>query len=456
MMPITLQTIAVITNGRLYGKNISISSISIDTRKAKKGSLFIALQGKNYDAHNFIHNAINAGCACCVVNKPLSIGFPHLVVKDTRIALENLSVWFRKKSKARIVAITGSSGKTSVKEMTAAILQQCGKTLYTHGNLNNALGVPITLLRLRPIHEYAVIELGAQTKGEITYTSDLIQPDSVLINNISVSHLEGFETIEGIAQGKGEIFNALSINGTAIINSDSNDWINWQLLLHQQNIWRFSLHKKQDSDFYSSNIISSIHGTRFILHSPAGSVEIILQVLGEHNIANALASSALALSIGAPLSAISYGLNNFKGIEGRLFPVMLNKNKLLIDDSYNANMGSMISAINFLKTMPGYRVLIVGDIKELGSNADKYHAQIGFMINATSIEKVLSIGTLSYHISHNSGVGEHFCDLTTLAARSCELLILHHQITILVKGSRSMSMEQIVRILQEQDVCLFT
>ncbi|VFP78742.1 UDP-N-acetylmuramoyl-tripeptide--D-alanyl-D-alanine ligase [Candidatus Erwinia haradaeae] len=453
MITITLQQIAEITDGKLYGSNLCISSITLDTRKAQKGSLFIALQGKNYDANNFIPDAINAGCVCCLVNRPLSIDFPHLIVRDTRIALENLAVWFRDKSKARIVGITGSSGKTSVKEMTAVILKQCGTTLCTYGNLNNAIGVPITLLRLKPIHKYAVIELGAKTKGDISYTSGLIKPDSVLVNNISISHLEGFKTTRGIAEGKGEIFNALSVNGTAIINNDSNDWLNWKFLLHKQTIWRFSLYKKQDSDFYASNIIPHIYGTHFVLHSPIGSVKITLSVPGTHNISNALAAAALACSSGASLSAIDHGLNNFRGIKGRLFPYILNKNKLIIDDSYNANMGSIIAAINVLKTMPGYRVLIIGDMKELGTNSDQYHAQIGYMIHSTNIEKVLSTGNLSYHITHNSRVGEHFRDLSSLASRACQLLISHHHITILVKGSRSTSMEHIVRILKEQDTC---
>ncbi|WP_168416057.1 UDP-N-acetylmuramoyl-tripeptide--D-alanyl-D-alanine ligase [Erwinia amylovora] len=452
MISVTLQQVAQLTGGTLHGDDRAIADVTTDTRKAAEGSLFIALKGERFDAHDFVADAITAGCSALLVSKRLPVELPQVVVADTRIALGQLAAWVRQQSNARVVALTGSSGKTSVKEMTAAILRECGETLYTTGNFNNDIGVPLTLLRLKPEHRYAVIELGANHQGEIAYTSGLVRPESALVNNLAAAHLEGFGSLAGVAKAKGEIFSGLPLNGTAILNSDSNDWPHWQQALHAKTVWRFSP-EQADSDFYAANVTISAQGTHFTLHSPQGDVDVILPLPGRHNIANALAASALALSVGAPLSAVCQGLSTLKAVPGRLFPLALSADKLLLDDSYNANVGSMTAAAQVLAGMPGYRVMIVGDMAEMGAEAAECHRQVGNAIRHAGIDKVLSTGSLSHGISDASGVGEHFSDKAALGARALELLAQHQQITLLVKGSRSASMEQVVQILQEKGAC---
>lgn len=453
MIAFTLQQLADITGGTLYGSDLTMDAVTTDTRQVTAGCLFIALKGERFDAHDFVANALTSGALALLVSKHLPVAVPQVVVTDTRIALGQLAGWVRQQSGARVVALTGSSGKTSVKEMAAAMLRECGETLYTAGNLNNDIGVPLTLLRLTTDHQYAVIELGANHQGEIAYTTELTRPETALVNNLAAAHLEGFGSLAGVAKAKGEIFNGLPLHGTAIINSDSNDWPNWQQALHGKTVWRFSPEQQTDSDFYATGVTFSTQGTHFTLHTPLGDVAVILPLPGRHNIANALAASALALSVGAPLSAVQQGLSSLKSVPGRLFPVALNADQLLLDDSYNANVGSMTAAAQVLAEMPGYRVMIVGDMGELGADAAECHREVGAAIRAAGIDKVLSVGSLSQGISDASGVGEHFRDKTALSARACELLSQHQQITILVKGSRSAAMEQVVQTLQEKGAC---
>ncbi|PIJ49747.1 UDP-N-acetylmuramoyl-tripeptide--D-alanyl-D-alanine ligase [Erwinia sp. OLTSP20] len=453
MISLTLQQLAAAVDGRLIGSNLTIDRVTTDTRKVEAGALFIALQGERFDAHDFVGDAIGAGAAALLVSKHLQVAVPQVVVADTRIALGRLAGWVRQQSSARVVALTGSSGKTSVKEMTAAILRCCGDTLYTAGNLNNDIGVPLTLLRLTQQHRYAVIELGANHQGEIAYTTQLVRPESALVNNLAAAHLEGFGSLAGVARAKGEIFSGLSATGTAIFNADSHDWHNWQRDLQVSRVWRFSATQDADSEFYASDLRISAGGTAFMLHTPEGDMAIQLPLPGRHNIANALAAAALALSVGAPLTAIQQGLKTLQAVPGRLFPIVLSDSKLLLDDSYNANVGSMMAAVQTLADMPGYRVMIVGDMAELGEEAESCHRQVGEAARRAGIDKVLSTGQLSHFITQASGVGEHFTDRLTLAVRALALLHANPQVTLLVKGSRSAAMEQVVHYIQENGSC---
>lgn len=453
MIAFSLQQLAEITGGTLFGQDATIHEVTTDTRKISAGCLFIALKGERFDAHDFASDAVAAGCAALLVSKHLPVSVAQVVVADTRIALGQIAGWVRQQSTARVVALTGSSGKTSVKEMTAAILRECGETLYTGGNFNNDIGVPLTLLRLTREHQYAVIELGANHQGEIAYTTGLTRPETALVNNLSAAHLEGFGSLAGVAKAKGEIFYGLPSDGIGIINSDSNDWPNWQTALQGKTVWRFSPEPQDNSDFYATDVAFSTRGTEFTLHSPQGQVAITLPLPGRHNIANALAASALALSVGASLDSVAKGLSTLKAVPGRLFPVVLNENQLLLDDSYNANVGSMTAAAQVLADMPGYRVMIVGDMGELGDEAEACHRQVGEAARLAGVDKVLSVGSLSQGISDASGVGEHFTNKTELSARALALLSEHPHITVLVKGSRSAAMEQVVQTLQEKGTC---
>lgn len=453
MIALSLQTLADITGGKLLGGDLSIAEVTTDTRKVTAGCLFVALKGERFDAHDFVADALTAGSAALLVSKHLPVAVPQVVVTDTRLALGQLAGWVRQQSSARVVALTGSSGKTSVKEMTAAILRECGETLYTAGNLNNDIGVPLTLLRLTEQHRYAVIELGANHQGEIAWTTDITRPETALVNNLAAAHLEGFGSLAGVAKAKGEIFQGLPVKGTAILNADSNDWPHWQPVMHSKKVWRFSTEPQADSDFTATDIRITSTGTDFMMITPAGSVSIHLPLPGRHNIANALAAAALALSVEAPLSAIQKGLSQLKAVPGRLFPVLLAENKLLLDDSYNANVGSMTAAAHVLSEMPGYRVMVVGDMAELGDEAEECHREVGEAARLAGIDKVLSTGTLSKTISDASGAGEHLTDKAAVTARLQELLAEHPVITILVKGSRSAAMEQVVQSLQENGTC---
>jgi len=452
MIPVSLKTLAEITGGTLHGSDFTLNDVTTDTRKVTAGSLFVALVGERFDAHDFAGEAIANGAQALLVSKHLPVAVPQVVVEDTRIAFGRLGAWVRQQSTARLVALTGSSGKTSVKEMTAAILRQCGETLYTAGNLNNDYGVPMTLLRLTAEHQYAVIELGANHQGEIAYTTDLVKPESALVNNLAAAHLEGFGSLAGVAKAKGEIFQGLPAHGIAILNDESNDWPNWQSTLQDKTVWRFSP-QAGECDFSARDIRIAQDGTHFVMNTPRGTAEIVLPLPGRHNIANALAAAALALSVDAPLSAVQQGLKNLQSVPGRLFPVRLSAHQLLLDDSYNANVGSMTAAVQVLSEMPGYQVLVAGDMAELGEETEKCHREIGEAAREAGLDRVLTCGKFSHFISESSGVGEHFSDKTALTERLRELLSQHSEITVLIKGSRSAAMEQVVQSLKEKGTC---
>ena len=392
------------------------------------------------------------GAGALLVSRKLDIELPQIVVKDTRLAFGELAAWVRQQVPARVVALTGSSGKTSVKEMTAAILSQCGNTLYTAGNLNNDIGVPMTLLRLTKEHEFAVIELGANHQGEIAWTVSLTRPEAALVNNLAAAHLEGFGSLEGVAKAKGEIYTGLPDDGIAILNADNNDWLNWQSIIGSRKTWRFSPNAA-NSDFTATNIHVTSHGTEFTLTTPTGGVDVLLPLPGRHNIANALAAAALSTAVGASHEAIKTGLANLKAVPGRLFPIQLSENKLLLDDSYNANVGSMTAAVQVLSEMPGYRIMVVGDMAELGDESEACHTQVGEAAKAAGLDCVLSVGKLSQAISHASGVGEHFADKAALIERLKALITEKQIVTVLVKGSRSAAMEEVVHALQENGTC---
>ncbi|MGS3449765.1 UDP-N-acetylmuramoyl-tripeptide--D-alanyl-D-alanine ligase [Klebsiella electrica] len=452
MIRLMLSQLADVTRGELHGRDLAIDEVTSDTRKITAGCLFVALKGERFDAHDFAQQAKQAGAGALLVSRQLACDLPQVVVKDTRLAFGELAAWVRQQVPARVVALTGSSGKTSVKEMTAAILSQCGNTLYTAGNLNNDIGVPMTLLRLTKEHRYAVIELGANHQGEIAWTVSLTRPEAALVNNLAAAHLEGFGSLAGVAKAKGEIFTGLPENGIAILNADNNDWLNWQSVIGARKVWRFSPNAA-NSDFTATQIHITSHGTEFTLQTPQGGVDVLLPLPGRHNIANALAAASLAMAVGADLNAVKAGLAQLQAVPGRLFPITLAENQLLLDDSYNANVGSMTAAVQVLSEMPGYRVLVVGDMAELGTESEACHRQVGEAAKAAGLDRVLSTGVLSAEISRASGVGEHLSDKASLVARLRELTAEHKIITILVKGSRSAAMEEVVRALQENGTC---
>ncbi|OCG77103.1 UDP-N-acetylmuramoyl-tripeptide--D-alanyl-D-alanine ligase [Gilliamella sp. Occ4-3] len=448
MIPLEIEQIKKIVNGESYyiqDESAVIDTICTDSRKIIKQSLFIALVGNNFDGHAFAEQSIKDGAIAVIVDHKLDKPIPQIVVKDTRLALGGIANFIRQQSTAKIVALTGSSGKTSVKEMTAAILQHCGQTLYTQGNFNNDIGVPLTLLRLTKQDQFAVIELGANHIGEIAYTTNFVKPQSALINNIAEAHIEGFGSLEGVAKAKGEIFQGLLDGGIAIINLDScSD--KWFTQLVNKTVWTFSL-TNPSAQFYASNIQHE-KNTTFTLHTPKGECEIMLSLVGKHNISNAIAASALALSVGATFNQIQQGLASLTPVKGRLFPIKLNQTQLIWDDTYNANVGSMSAAVKVLAKQPGYRILVVGDMGELGPEAEKYHCQIGELAHDEKIDCVVSVGKLSQFISQFSGVGHHFNNKQDAVNYLLMLLRQQPNLTMLVKGSRSAKMEEVIEKIQ--------
>ncbi|AMA65098.1 UDP-N-acetylmuramoyl-tripeptide--D-alanyl-D- alanine ligase [Candidatus Arsenophonus lipoptenae] len=460
MISISIKQLLSITKGVLYSTNeqhdlnLCINTIIINSRQHSINSLFIALKGNFFDGHSFVKEAISNGTIILLVEKWLNIKCPQIIVNDTYLAMGKLAAWIRSQSSAQVIGITGSSGKTSVKEMVSNILSQLGMTLFTKGNFNNKIGVPLTLFRLTEKYNYIVVEIGANHFHEIEYITNIVKPNSVLINNLYSAHLEGFGSLNGVAKAKGEILYGLSKKGTVVINLDSHNWKTWSSYINEEQIiWWFSLRQQKYANFYAKNIVMQSIGSEFELHTPFGFILISLSLPGIHNIANAIAASALAISVGATIEQVSYGLAQVKPIFGRLYPIYLTPSKLILDDTYNSNVGSMVAAIDVLSNMPGYRILVVGDMNELGNKSLKFHFEIGVNIKHKQINQVLSIGQYSYLISQYSKYGEHFISKKKLIERLILLIQEYEIISVLIKGSRSTAMEEIVHSLQEYFLC---
>lgn len=459
MITLSLSQIASILEAQLIGDgNVTVENVSTDSRKAVNNGLFFALKGENFDAHDYVMKAAEQGCVAAVVEHPTGGNIAQLIVKDSRLALGQLAKWLREKINPKVVAMTGSSGKTTVKEMTASILQQSAvdfdDVLFTQGNFNNDIGVPLTLLRLTEKHKFAVIELGANHIGEIAYTTALAQPDVALVNNVMAAHLEGFGSLDGVATAKGEIFRGLTQHGVAIINKAHNYSQKWQAEIGDHSVQYFA-YDDPKADYYAENIVFSEQGAAFVLHTPQGNVQIDSPYLGEHNVSNALAATALTMNVGATLAQVKKGLERPSLVKGRLFPIVPCENLLLLDDSYNANVGSMKSAISVLQKYPAFRVFVVGDMAELGDNTPLCHQDVGEFARAAKLDLVISFGRDSAAISAVN-LGRHFTDKTELVAYLTPIIkqqLTQQKVVVLVKGSRSMKMEDVIDLLKGNFLC---
>ncbi|OOF44149.1 UDP-N-acetylmuramoyl-tripeptide--D-alanyl-D-alanine ligase [Rodentibacter trehalosifermentans] len=457
MINLTTQQLAQLLNAELIGDGaVIVENINTDTRLFVPNHVFFALKGEKFDAHQYLHQAVAQGAVALVVQQAnVDISLPQLVVKDTRLALGQLGRWLREKINPHTVAMTGSSGKTTVKEMTAGILQHTAgnpeAVLFTHGNFNNDVGVPLTLLRLEEKHRFAVIELGANHQGEIAYTTMLAQPDVALINNIAPAHLEGFGSLAGVVQAKGEIYRGLTTDGIAIINAEHNHLDIWQKEIGKHSIQYFN-----GKDFYAENIQYHKQGSTFTLVSPQGKIDIHLPYLGEHNVKNALAATALAMNVGASLADVKKGLEQRSQVKGRLFPIRVNDKLLLLDDTYNANQDSLCAAIDVLKNYSAFRILCVGDMKELGENSLEIHREVGQYAKTAKLDLVCSFGSESAVISE-AVLGKHFTnkeEIVDFLIPIIEEKIENNQsVVVLGKGSRSMKMEDVIYSLKDKIKC---
>ncbi len=449
-MMMQLSELSQVVRGTLHGPEVSFDSVSTDTRTLRSGDLFIALHGPRFDGSKFVHQAKENGAIAAVVPKLFVDGLPLVIVDDTRIALGELAAAWRQKIGPLVVGVTGSNGKTTTKELITAVLGVTGTVLYTEGNLNNDIGVPLTLLRLTEEHRFAVVELGANHPGEIDYISKIASPDFALITNAGPAHLEGFGTVEGVARAKGEIIDSVSENGTVILNADDQFFELWKARAGRRRIISFGFSPEADVRVDSSSIemISPNIGSQFAVEYLGSQYQIKLCLAGKHNISNALAATAVGLAAGMSLSRISVGLSRVKPVVGRLQPLQGIGGALVINDSYNANPSSLVAALDFLSGIPGKRWLICGAFAELGEGSLEFHEEIGQRAKAAGVLKLFTVGPETREAVAAFGEGalffEHHTDLIDVVKK-----LVDEDVVILVKGSRNQHMERVVDALIE-------
>ncbi|SIO93206.1 UDP-N-acetylmuramoyl-tripeptide--D-alanyl-D-alanine ligase [Vibrio spartinae] len=451
MIQVSLSQLANVLEAELIGDDVYIHAISTDTRHIDKGALFIALVGERFDAHYFAAQAIEQGAQALLVSRALKVNVPQIVVRDTRQALGTVAAWVHQQCQTKTVAITGSCGKTTVKEMVAEILAQKGRVLYTQGNFNNEIGVPLTLLRSCPEDDFAIIELGANHVGEIAYTTRLVRPDAALVNNVAASHLEGFGSLEGVKVAKGEIFEGLAPGATAVINLDSQGNALWDKVLADKHVVTFS-QQQTSADFYAQSIrLDASARPSFTLIAPQGQRDVQLNIIGEHNITNALAAAALATAAGATLDEIKNGLENAENVPGRVDVSMLTSQICLIDDSYNASVPAVKSAIDLLATFSAVRWLVLGNMAELGDESLALHRQVGEHAAPFGFDYVLTYG-------EDAKVISEVCQGVHFSSHQHMMEYIERQLdndqnqehVLLVKGAHSAGMGKIVAALKEK------
>lgn len=445
-----LSEIAKAVGGRMQGADVLCQSVGSDSRNIVKNQLFVAIKGERFDGNTFAQEAVKKGAAAVLIsNDNLNVS-PAIVVNDTRLALGKLAQYWRQKFDLPLVAVTGSNGKTTVKEMIAAILVAArGNVLATKGNLNNDIGMPLTLLKIREEHTVAVIEMGMNHEGEIRYLTNIAQPNIALINNAGTAHIGELGSREAIARAKGEIFEGLVEGGIAIINAD-NDFANyWKSLNTNKNRKMITFGLNNQADISATYQLNG-NLTQLTLATPSGSIAFKLSVLGVHNIQNALAASAACHALGISNEDIAKGLAVFGAVEGRLNWLPTASGAVVIDDTYNANPDSMKAAIDVLASQDTAKIFVMGDMGELGADAPKMHAEIGAYAKQKNIANLLTFGELSMHAADAFGTNaRHFTQLETLVTNLKRLL--DKNTTVLVKGSRFMQMEQVVNQLLEKD-----
>lgn len=424
---------------------IEFKGLSIDSRTLQNGNLFIAVPGEQFDGHDFVEDARQKGAVAALVSRKVDSPIVQILVPDTTKALGKLAAHWRDQFKLPIAAITGSNGKTTTKNMLAAIFTAAchgndTDVLATQGTLNNHWGLPLTLSRLGRHHRYAAIEMGMNHFGEIDYLTKLTRPAVAAITNAAAAHLEGVGSVEGVAKAKAEIFHGLSSTGIAVLNRDDQFYPYWQEQTkdHPQISFGFN----DDADV-RAELHEAKQRQHITLQTPKGNIEIYLPLLGKHNVANALTAAAVALAVGVELKAIKTGLENIEPAKGRLQLHQLANGVKIIDDTYNANPFSLQAAVETLKAFEGKKILVLGDMRELGENAKSLHQNAGQSIRQAGIDYLFTFGELSSNASQEFGEGAyHFSEQEKLV--NALKPFLHNTTTILVKGSRSMRMENIV------------
>jgi len=444
-----LQEAARATGGRVHGVNARFAGVTTDSSKVTAGDLFVALSGERFDGHAYVAEAMNRGAVAAMTARAVetAMNLPQVMVGDTRIGLGKLAAHWRARFAMPLVALTGSNGKTTVKEMIAAILgRHCGSrsmVLATEGNLNNDIGMPLTLLGLREAHRYAVIEMGMNHEGEIDYLTRLAQPNVALVNNAQRAHVGILGSVEAIARAKGEIYSGLRSSGVAIVNEDDPYAGYWKKLNAGRRIVTFGMSERAD-------VRATVEGPQVRFVTPADAFAVVLQVSGEHNVRNALAACAAAHALEIPPHDMQDGLGHFAGVPGRLQRRPGRSGSTLIDDTYNANPESMKAAIRVLAAQQGRTVFVMGDMGELGDSGPEMHAEVGAFAREAGVDALLATGEASRKAVKAFGSGaRHFASIEELVEAAGHEAA--QGATILVKGSRFMQMERVADALAQGD-----
>jgi UDP-N-acetylmuramoyl-tripeptide--D-alanyl-D-alanine ligase len=439
MIRMSLAEIAAALGCETPAGETTVDRVVTDSRKVEYGSLFAALPGSQVDGHDFAGAAAKLGAAALLVNRPLDIDLPQLVVDDVLKALGRLASHLRRKIDPVVVGITGSNGKTTVKEMVASILVQSGDVLSTQGNFNNELGLPLSLFGLEERHRYAVLEMGASRAGDIAYLAGIAAPDVGLITNIGPAHLRGFGSEEGVALAKGELYASLPEAGCAVMNADEPWLPRWRELNTAGRLLTFGVSAHADVRLVDENGESR-------LETPAGPIELRLALPGRHNRINAAAAAAVAIELGVDSAAIRTGLAAVKPVPGRLNLLRTQPGWTVIDDTYNANPASLYSALRVLSDLQGTAWLVLGDMKELGGGSHKMHREVGEAAKVMGVARLFATGEMTLYTVDSFGEGaEHFDSRDALIAALLEQL--RPGVNCLVKGSRSMGMEAVVEAI---------
>jgi UDP-N-acetylmuramoyl-tripeptide--D-alanyl-D-alanine ligase len=426
----------------LFGQDVQFSGVEFDSRKVSPGSLFVALKGTHHDGHDHLDEAQSRGAAAAFVARPVPASLPLLIAEDTIPALGRLAAAWRQRFQLPVIAVLGSNGKTTVKELIAAILRQKegDAVLSTQGNQNNALGVPLTLFRLGSQHRAALLELGANGHGEITHLGEIVKPDIAVITNAGLDHIAGFGGIEGAARANGEVFSAMNGNGIAVLNGDDECLAIWR----QQAGDRLCIHFgfKSGADV-RGNWQPRRDGGDLTIESLWGRIQLRLHLMGSHNALNALAAAAACLALDIEPDAIAAGLASVQPVAGRLQSRSGIGGAHIIDDTYNANPSSLAAALDTLAAMPGKKLLVLGDMAELGDEAAAWHGWAGQFARAAGVVAIFAVGNLARHAAESFGEGAHHLTDSQSLVRAL-LPRLRPDVNVLVKGSRCMAMERIV------------
>ena len=444
-MNATLHDACRAMNGELIGADAPFTGVSIDSRTLRTGQLFFAISGPNFDGHDYVGSAAEQGAAAAVVSHHCDVPLPQVVVDDTRGALGRLGSAWRDGHDVIAVGITGSNGKTTLKEMIGTCLSNRAETLVTRGNLNNELGVPLMLLRLNDSHRFGVFEMGANHAGEIAYLTSLVKPQFVVLSNAGPAHLEGFGSLDGVARAKGEIFTSEPRPDCAFLNADDHYFEYWSTLVSDIESLSFGL--TEDADVHASGVELHSAGSRFRLHLPGADVLVELPLPGIHNVRNACAAAAVVHRIGLDANEIAMSLRSLKAVAGRLQPIAGPHGSRLFDDSYNANPTSVRVAGDYLASLDGESVMVLGDMLELGADEAALHTRLGAELREAGVDRLLATGPLSRHTVAGFGENAHWYDSVEKLTAALTPTI-NAETNVLVKGSRSMRMERIVAALR--------